>query len=344
MEERGLTRRSFLGVGAALMGTAVTGCAMGRTGIVPAKRDDLPYVSRFCVGKPGAIRMLQMTDIHFFSSEAPMWDQLNKKTVADMQALIKATKPDFVILTGDLWRDHPPEQLDEFARYAVEQCGALGVPWAYVWGNHDQVEHRALIEDLLTKAPNSLYRGAGSHGNYVLDLEDRRGRVVWQLLCVNTETTGMCGPQQAWLKSLPGSIGGGAGSTPPRMAAFHIPLKQYVTVWTSGVARGVKGEGVCFEKEDGSSLAVLKSLGVRACICGHDHVNDYSGVVDGVDLIYGRSTGVGSYGGLQLRKGGKLFTLDGRTGKYHWESVLLDGSRWVPGPNDHIDKTPANKK
>lgn len=332
-----------MGTGAALLGTAVTGCMTGRTGTVPVNKDDLPYVSRLCVKKPGAMRMLQMTDIHLFSAEAPFWDQMNKKTVADMQALVAATKPDFVFITGDLWRDHPPEKLDEFARYAIGQCGSLGVPWAYVWGNHDQVENRALIEDLLTKAPNALYRGAGSNGNYVLNLEDRHGRVVWQILCLNTETTGMGTAQQAWLKSLQEDINGGMKTVPPRMAAFHIPLKQYDSVWASGVARGIKCERVCFEQEDGSSLAVLKSLGVKACFCGHDHVCDYSGVVDGVDLIYGRSTGRGGYGGLQVRKGGKLYTLDGHTGKYRWESVLLDGSRWVPGAGEHTDKTPADK-
>jgi hypothetical protein len=288
--------------------------------------------------------MLQLTDVHFFSGKDPaVWPQMNAKTAADMQALVAATKPDFVFFTGDLWPDHPQERLDGFAQFAIEQCAALGVPWAYVWGNHDQVADRAAAETKLTHAPNSLYRGAASNGNYVLNLEDRHGRVVWQFLCVNTETTGLLAPQQAWLKSLPDSINGGSKTMPPRMAAFHIPLKQYDTVWSSGVARGIKCESVCFEKEDGSSLAVLKALGVKACFCGHDHVNDYSGVVDGVDLIYGRSTGRGSYGGLQVRKGGKLFTLDGRTGKYRWESLLLDGTRWTPGPDERIDKTLAIK-
>jgi hypothetical protein len=284
--------------------------------------------------------MLQMTDIHLFSSDPPLADPMNKKTVSDMQALIAATKPDLVFITGDLWRDHPPEKLDEFARYAIEQCANLGLPWAYVWGNHDQVADRAAVDALLEKAPNALYRGAGSNGNYVLNLEDRHGKVVWQFLCINTSTTGLVASQQAWLRSLPKGTNSGAKGI---MAAFHIPLKQYDSVWSSGIARGIKCENVCFEQEDGSSLAVLKSLGVKACFCGHDHVNDYSGVVDGVDLIYGRGTGRGSYGGLQVRKGAKLYTLDGHTGKYRWESVLFDGMRWVPGPDEHTDRTPADK-
>jgi hypothetical protein len=339
-----VTRRSFLGAGAVFAGMTVSGCATGRNEIMPAEPANLPYVAHLRVRKPGSIRMLQLTDIHFFGGEPPFWDATNKTTMQNMQALVAATEPDLLLVTGDVWRDKPHERLDEFARYGIAQCAALGVPWAYVWGNHDQVNDRAAIEELLTKSPNSLYRGGGSGGNYVLNLEDRHGRVLWQFLCVNTETTGMLAGQQAWLKSLPNAINGGSRNVPQRMAAFHIPLKQYGTVWAEGVARGIKCERVCSEREDGSSLAVLKELGVKACLCGHDHVNDYSGAVDGVDLIYGRATGVGSYGGMQVRKGGKLYTLNGHSGKYRWESVLNDGAHWVPGPDERTDKTPADKK
>ncbi len=288
--------------------------------------------------------MLQLTDIHMFAGDASYYEVMNKKTMEDVAALIAATKPDLVIFTGDLWRDHPPEEVDNYARHVIGQCGGLGVPWAYVWGNHDQVGDRAAINDLITKAPNSLYRGGVSDGNYVINLEDRHGKVVWQFLCINTCTTGMVAPQQAWVKSLPDDIGGGRRGDTPRMAAFHIPLKQYGTVWENGTARGIKCEGIGFGEEDGSSLGVLKSAGVKACFCGHDHVNDYSGVIDGMDLIYGRATGRGGYGALQVRKGGKLYTLDGRTGKYRWESVLPDGTRWVPGPDERVDKTPRDKR
>jgi len=344
MDSNRLTRRAFLKAGTATTAVSLYGCAGGQPEAAPTAADKLPYVASLRVRKPRAIRMLQLTDIHFFSGKDPnLYEKGNAKTTEDLKTLVKETEPDFVIFTGDLWRDHPPEQLDEFAQYAIGQCAALGVPWAYVWGNHDAVGDRAAIEAKLANAPNSLYRGAGTNGNYVLNLEDRHGKVVWQILCLNSETTGLLAPQQAWLKSLPESINGGEKTVPPRIAAFHIPLRQYDTVWSNGTARGIKCENVCFEQEDGSSLPVLKSVGVKACICGHDHVNDYSGVIDGVDLIYGRSTGWGSYGGLQVRKGGKLFTLDGRAGDYAWESVLLDGTRWKPGPDEHVDKTPKDK-
>ena len=344
MKNDKVTRRRFLGTGAVLAGFAAAGCATNPEKKASGQSSDLPYVSRLRVRRPGAIRILQITDIHLFAGEEPFWKVSNEKSLADIQGLVKSVKPDLLFITGDLWRDYPDEKVDEFAAYAIARCGEFGVPWAYVWGNHDKVMDRAAVDALLTNTPNSLYRGAATDGNYVLNLEDRHGRVVWQFLCIDSKGTGIVAPQQAWIKSLPDDLAGGKAGVTPRMAAFHIPLRQYATMWADGSARGIKCETVCSEQEDGSSLALLKKAGVKACFCGHDHVCDYSAVVDGVDLIYGRSTGRGGYGGMQVRKGGKLYTLDGRTGKYRWESVLFDGTRWVPGPDERVDKTPADKK
>jgi len=116
----------------------------------------------------------------------------------------------------------------------------------------------------------------------------------------------------------------------PRFAFFHIPLRQYDDIWKNGAARGMKGEEVCMEKEDGTSLAVLKAASVRACFCGHDHQNDYSGTADGVELVYGRVSRAGGYGADIFPKGGKLITVNCRKGTYNWVSITPDGKRWSP--------------
>lgn len=42
---------------------------------------------------------------------------------------------------------------------------------------------------------------------------------------------------------------------------------------------------------------------------GHDHNNDYHGLLNGVDLAYVRKTGFGSYGPpISMRRGGRLLT------------------------------------
>ena len=40
---------------------------------------------------------------------------------------------------------------------------------------------------------------------------------------------------------------------------------------------------------------------------GHDHDNDYYGLVDGIYLAYGRKTGYGCYGPSGMLHGGRVF-------------------------------------
>ncbi len=120
---------------------------------------------------------------------------------------------------------------------------------------------------------------------------------------------------------------------------MHIPLLQYHYIWEGGLASGFKLETVCSESENGASLWKIKDYGpVKALFCGHDHVNDYAGMAEGIELVYGRATGFGGYGEDVVRKGGKLITVNGQAGTYVWESVFSDGVKWIPEKNKRLDK------
>lgn len=334
MQNLDLTRRQFLGATATAIGlAAVTGCATPATILNPGT-DTPAGVARLKISRPSKFKILQLTDVHMYSGPAESRPMLNERTAENLKRLVALAEPDLVMVTGDLWRDNPPERLEEFMHYGVGKCAELGVPWAFAWGNHDQLNDYAVGHKALTEARNSLYRGSDSEGNYVVDVIGHRGKCVCQLLCINTKQEGAGASQQQWLRSL----GQKPGKPVPRFAFFHIPLKQYADVWANGAATGVKVEAPCIEKEDGSTLPILKSLGVKACFCGHDHINDYGGVCDGVDLVYGRATGIGGYGAGDVPKGGKLITVNCKTGRYEWVSILPDGTRWQPKPGEHIEK------
>ncbi|MCX5759860.1 MAG: metallophosphoesterase family protein, partial [Candidatus Hydrogenedentes bacterium] len=294
---RDFTRRDFLaaaaryGLGAGLF---MAGCA-GKARIEPASSRLPEWESSLRPPNPLHVRILQFTDLHFFAGKE-LHETLNKASVDTMQKLVKRTKPDLVMITGDSWPENRDNRGEEFMRYAVAQYEALGVPWAYTWGNHDQLPDAAVGNQALASARNSLYRGATTDGNYVIDIIGRHRKIAGQLVCINTQRDGLVKPQQDWLRGLSASLPPGV----PRLAFFHIPLKQYDDIWKQGRAKGVKNEQVMPEKEDGSSLPLLKALGVRACFCGHDHTNDYSGMCGGVELVYGRATGAGGYGGDKL--------------------------------------------
>ncbi len=330
------TRRAFL-VRCAL---ATGGYAFARLARA-AESAELPIAAsetdgaRITLRRAGAFRILQVTDIHFYNGKAPRHAPENAATIKTLTQLVAQTQPDMLMVTGDLWPNNRDGMGEQYMRYAIEQFESLGVPWGYVWGNHDELPDFAVGHKAFAEAKNSLYRGAASDGNYVIDVMTQDGKRVWQLVCLNSKVEGLGSEQQAWLRAL------AERDRQPvhRLAFYHIPLKQYDDVWTSGAATGFKAEKVCLEKEDGSTLPFLKALGVKAGFCGHDHVNDYSGVVNGVELVYGRATGTGGYGIPHLRRGGKLISLSRWTGGYRWVSVTEDGKKWHPKRGERIDET-----
>lgn len=288
------------------------------------------------VADPARLNVLQITDIHFFCTLRK--PERDARTVEELPRLVELTKPDLILATGDIWHENRDGRAEEFMAFTADTFGTLGIPWAFTWGNHDFANDYAKAHDFLTEAPYSLYRGGPGQGNYTIEVRDAQQHPVWEFICLNSSMYGIEAAQRAWLRGL-GERRAGTRSAPNAFAVFHIPLRQYNDIWESGAASGVKLEAVAKRNEDGSTLALLKGFGaVRACVCGHDHVNDYAGVANGVDLIYGRATGHGGYGRRLVPKGAKLFTINTESGRYAWESILPDGNRWQPEPGRQIDK------
>ncbi len=286
------------------------------------------------VKDPSALTALQITDLHFFCT--PRKPERDQQTLDDLKRLTDLTEPDLILVTGDLWHENPDGRGEEFMSFAIETVAGLGRPWLYTWGNHDHLGDYVRGHDALAEAPGSLYRGGASGGNYTVQVLDPGGTAVWEFICLNTAQEGLGQEQQEWLKGLQQER---EGQERPRGAfgVFHIPIKQYATIWEEKIASGVKLEVVCNEQEDGLSLAGLKALGhVRACVCGHDHVNDYAGTVEGIDLIYGRATGYGGYGARMVPKGAKLYTINAETGQFDWASYVADGTTWKAPPGQQL--------
>lgn len=331
-----VTRRDFIRKTAAITGLTCLGAAMP----TPIGAAEAPIASaRLTIAHPKRFRILQITDLHYFAGDKIVHESRNRGTTEIIRQLIAGAKPDLLMATGDLWPENRDGKGEERMRYVVHELESFGLPWAYTWGNHDQLPDFAAGHKVFREARNSLYRGDQSNGNYVIDVMDEKGRRVWQLVCLNTTRDGLAKEQQQWLETLRK-----ADPQPvPRVAFFHIPLKQYEDIWENGAASGIFGESVCKEKEDGSSLAFLKALDVKACFCGHDHVNDYSGRADGIELVYGRATGLGGYGSETVPKGGKLITLNSAKGSCEWVTLTPKGKPWHPKPGERIDKSDEKK-
>lgn len=95
--------------------------------------------------------------------------------------------------------------------------------------------------------------------------------------------------------------------------------------------KGVKFEKNCPEGSIENALKPFADSGiVKAMFCGHDHVNDYYGIKNGIRLQYVRSSGYLGYGRDKVRKGGTLVNINTKNGTFETISVFPDGTTWTP--------------
>jgi hypothetical protein len=317
------------GLGAIQFGAGPIDIGIAHSGTHPESRIGLK------VADPARIKALQFTDLHFFATRDTRPEN-DTKTVEDLKRLVGHAEPDVLLISGDLWHDNPDSRGREFMEFAVAQVASLGVPWLFTWGNHDRLDDYSSGHDHIANAPHSLYRGGAAKGNYVVTLQGADGAPLWDLLCLNSGGGGVNASHHAWLAAH--AEGRAERGAVPAMVVVHIPIKDYKTIWDNRSASGVRMEEVCFELEKGDSIGPMKAHGgIRAVFCGHDHVNDYHGRIEGIELVYGRASGHAGYGGKQVPKGSKLITINAQSGQYAHETLMADGTRWSPTPGMHIE-------
>jgi 3',5'-cyclic AMP phosphodiesterase CpdA len=345
MTQTRLSRRRFLAVTGAATALGLThgrARAQKRTlnpiALEPSHRHP-ETVATLRVRRPDQIRLLQVTDLHFHNGRDRLGPGPDQRTTDDLKRTVDVWEPDLIAVTGDLWHDNPAGQGERFMAYSIAQLEPLGVPWLFTWGNHDQLTDYVAGHDAFRMARNCVYRGGPQGGNYKVNLVDTGGRGLWELLCLNTTNLGLQLPQRDWIDGEHARRLQTNESSPPGFCFLHIPLLQYHYLWEEEIASGLKREAVCSDGENGRGLWHLERLGnIRALFCGHDHVNDYSGVIEGIELAYGRATGHAGYGGDEVRKGAKLITANGLAGTYTWETVFPDGRHWRPSSGFRTDK------
>jgi hypothetical protein len=233
---------------------------------------------------------------------------------------------------------------------------ARGIPWAAVFGNHDD-EGSASRKDLLAAQQESSFclSEAGPEevagvGNYVLRIgAAETGRLAAALYCLDSNAYDSADARQyawiaqdqiAWYRetsrrlSHDYAVSGGTGPL-PALAFFHIPFPEYESVWTGQTCRGHRHEPVCAPVlNSGFFVALLEAGDVMGTFVGHDHVNDFEGELRGVRLCYGRATGYSSYGLEGFPRGARVIRL--QEGERRFETwVRLDDGSLLDAPPIH---------
>lgn len=268
-----------------------------------------------------------------------------------MNASLDAAKPDLVVFLGDMihgrdlrGEDRVRKSIDAVVSPVVER----GVPFALVFGNHDEECGISKEEQLkmYQSYPGCLAvdgEDLPGCGNYYIVVENpvqlESPIVLWFMDSGSyaEEGKGTYGyvteEQNEWMLSAYEELCGKYAS-PVSYVFQHIPVPQVynmikeVPFGTSGAVTcygsnfgkwyvvdeeyiwdGHLGEGPCSSEYDSGEFDAWKKMNVKAAFFGHDHLNDYCGTYEGIDMV--TTSGVGFYlYGRGDEHGTRLLTLN----------------------------------
>lgn len=271
-------------------------------------------------------RILSTTDLH-------LGDDPNerKKCIGMLMKHIKATTPDLVILTGDIILGKY-QHLDaiEFGQFMEE----VGVYWAFVFGNHEAREEKGRFKELLMKCQTTFPHCLARQGredlfgycNYCINIlkgEDEilktlfmfdSGRDILDEYRAEQNVPADVGcydylkkSQMAWYEEKLAELSSQYGDVKSFMY-MHIPLKEYENAiyqdedgeWQftdkCEILYGSAYEGVGSSAINSGMFDLIKKHGsTEAVFSGHDHVNDFCAIYDGVYLVYSQPGGYETY-------------------------------------------------
>ena len=252
----------------------------------------------------GQLKIVQFTDVHYKYD-----DQANSQIAIDrMHEVLDAEKPDLVMFTGDIIVSNEAlKGLD----IVLDLCENRDIPYALVFGNHDDEYDRTRVElyDHIANKKNSLMpiREKDVAPDYVIKVKSSNDKEknAAVLYCIDshayTKIKSVPGydwikfDQIGWYRKLSEMFTKENNDTPlPALAFFHIPLPEYLDAVLEQKNRmiGTRGETVSCATTNSGMFTSIKECGdVMGVFVGHDHDNDYAVIYKEVLLAFGRYTG-----------------------------------------------------
>lgn len=291
----------------------------------------------------GTFTIALFTDIHWRNG-----DEADQRSAAMMETILDAEDPNLVVFNGDTIHGGQCDDPAASWRAAVAPVLERELPWASVFGNHDDegMLDRAALMRVQMELPGCLATPGPATvagvGNYVHTVFTQDGAPLAQLYFLDSHsyaTTGIGGydwikrDQIAWYLATASKLNATYGAHVPALVFFHIPLSEFNEVWDLHTCFGTKGEPVCCPLVNSGMFAALHESGnVRGVFVGHDHVNDFEGTHYGIRLTFGRATGFGGYGRDGFARGARLIRLRAGADDYATWLHLEDGTRITEQP------------
>ncbi len=275
----------------------------------PGSRIEVSNEEGTLIASENDIKILQLTDLH----------TNGKIEMSLMFSIVKATimksKPDLIVITGDVFSNGCDEEnIETFCAFMAQ----FDIPWATVLGNHDDETPYSLEElsTILENSQHSLFkRGdlSDRHGNYYYYVHFPDGNVQ-QLIFMDTRSGGFNEESVAFYENaVLDSAKFDSTNEVQNLLFYHIPLQELRDAINAYEKDPSIGSGKIGESPSLQSLSIgffdkVLELGkTKAMIFGHDHSNNTIINYKGVDFCYGTKTGLA--GGHNFKFGGNLITL-----------------------------------
>ena len=309
------------------------------------------------------MKILQLTDTQIIdSSQMRSADRLgqeakekwgrgtmDKNCFNHMQELIDKENPDLILFTGDIIYgefDDSGEILTEI----VDFMESLGIPWAPIFGNHDNESKKGVDWQcaLFENAEHCLFKQGNltGNGNYSIGLIDSEGKIRRTIYMLDSNGclrgAGLGQDQLDWVNNTSNAIDSAYGEKIPAFMCFHIPSIDFRTAFM-GKYHFAAGDSFNLDEigQDGDygqkneNLSIfdasietnLKNANVDGVFAGHDHVNNYSILYNGIRYTYGTKTGIYDYYN-STELGGTLIRLN-KEGQFEVTPTYLDENEIV---------------
>lgn len=303
----------------------------------------------------GKVKILQLTDMQVIDSmqrrtpdrlrqdEIDKWlpETMEDNIFSHIRYLINKTKPDLIIITGDIIYGEFDDSGKTFEIF-VEFMDSFKIPWAPVYGNHDNESYKGIAwqNEQFENSEYALFKKGNvfGNGNYTIGIY-QHGKLIRTLYMVDSNgcariniSQGFRDDQLEWIKSEAKLISGENPEAKSFMC-FHIPTDDFTDAY---IAAGYQnkydngnddysdyalGKDVAardgefgnkherFDSTGQKLIALMKECSMDGIFAGHYHKANLSVVYEGVRFTLGYKTGFYDYHDKDAM-GGTLIELD----------------------------------
>lgn len=269
----------------------------------------------------GNFKIVQFADIQ----DGP---NTNPRTLELMNRILDKEKPNLVVLTGDNI-DGKCKTTEDVKKAITNIAGpmeARNIPWAIVFGNHDD-EHFMMSKEQMMNFYMTFnynvsqigFKTENRIGNYNLLIQGSSSQAPeFNIYLLDSGKYSILGiydyitrQQICWYKTIANKLKKQYKKTIPAIMFFHIPLQEFYTAYQTGYIDGLRLEPESASLINTGLFDTIVSIGdVKGIFVGHDHSNTYTASLNNILLGYAGNVGYATYSNPKLQRGARVFEIN----------------------------------